>query len=221
MSQLKDFCSSPTFFSPDGMHLSIANTELSNSPSWILSSNMILTTSQTPCFSTTEIFLSSDYYGLTPADAANLTIFAALLLWISLSKLNDAVTNSLAALSTVMRIQIALDNDWGADSITESFAKINKKYEYSFSDLDRARRISETAAAILCHENEWIAASYERKQFSSFGKETMDSYYKRLVIKSQIKFGEHSIPVPVSMNSDVSHKDMQDDTAKTLCVLSS
>jgi len=108
---------------------------------------------------------------------------------------NDEDAGVLGAGSTVIKLNVALDANWGDDNnIMDQVNKIATRYGSVDQRADIAKLLSEASLALLRQEASWTSSSYEADRFDRGNTRKAEPLFQQLAIKERSKFERENSP---------------------------
>jgi uncharacterized membrane protein len=108
--------------------------------------------------------------------------------------------SSAADSATVIKLNIALNSDWGNNGIIPAITEIATSSGDLSERGELSKLLSETSLALLRRSNDFIAISHESKSFNSDSENT-ESYFQRMAIKERSKFERENSPARMMIDN--------------------
>lgn len=113
---------------------------------------------------------------------------------------NEDDGGSLGSGATVMKLQIAVDSNWGsADNIMDTLSILANKNRAMEDRGDIAKLLSETCLALLRKQKDWNSVAYEAEVFGR--KQKAEPRFQQIAIKERAKFEKENPEVSLIRSS--------------------
>ena len=119
------------------------------------------------------------------------------------SNANSEDVGALGSGATVMKVQIALESDWGERSnIMNTLSRLAEKNGALSGREDIAKLLSEASLALLRKQGDWNSAAYEGELFRQ-GGQAAEPAFQKLAIKERAKFEEETSTIATIRPSEI------------------
>jgi len=107
------------------------------------------------------------------------------------SNLDDV--GSLGSGATMMKIQVALDDDWSRKgNIMDTLSVVSSKYSDLSSRGALSQLLSDTSLALLRKSGDWNAVAYDGEFFRGGSSRDIEPAFRRVVVKERSKFEQET-----------------------------